>query len=51
MQGNGRIIERLYDYDRDGVSHDVGNATEMSVLIEYYNENAGYDGKAGGAVH
>lgn len=39
MQGNGRIIERLYDYDWDGVSHDVGNATEMSVLIEYYNEN------------
>lgn len=39
VQDNGRIIERLYDYDRDGVSHDVGNATEMSVLIEYYNEN------------
>ena len=39
MRGNGRIIERLYDYDRDGVSHDVGNATEMRVLIEYYNEN------------
>ena len=35
VQDNGRIIERLYDYDRDGVS----NATEMRVLIEYYNEN------------
>lgn len=38
-QDKGNILARLYDYDRDGVSHDLSDDTEITVLIEYYNEN------------
>ena len=35
----GNILARLYDYDWDGVSHDLSNGVETTVLIEYYAEN------------
>ena len=35
----GSILARLYDYDWDGVSHDLSDGAEITVLIEYYNEN------------
>lgn len=35
----GNILARLYDYDWDGVSHDLSDSAEITVLIEYYNEN------------
>ena len=35
----GKILARLYDYDWDGVSHDLNNGVETTVLIEYYAEN------------
>ena len=35
----GHILARLYDYDRDGVAHDLSDGAEITVLIEYYNEN------------
>ena len=38
-QDKGNILARLYDYDRDGVAHDLSDDTEITVLIEYYNEN------------
>ena len=38
-QDKGHILARLYDYDRDGVSHDLSDGAEITVLIEYYNEN------------
>ena len=46
----GNILARLYDYDWDGVSHDLSDSAEITVLIEYYNvnkvsENAGTEDK------
>ena len=35
----GNILARLYDYDWDGVAHELSDGTEITVLIEYYNEN------------
>ena len=35
----GNILARLYDYNWDGVSHDLSNGVETTVLIEYYAEN------------
>ena len=35
----GNILARLYDYDWDGVAHDLSDSAEITVLIEYYNEN------------
>lgn len=35
----GNILARLYDYDWDGVSHDLSDDAEITVLVEYYNEN------------
>lgn len=35
----GSILARLYDYDWDGVAHDLSDDAEITVLIEYYNEN------------
>lgn len=35
----GNILARLYDYDWDGVAHDLSDDAEITVLIEYYNEN------------
>ena len=35
----GNILARLYDYDWDGVSHNLNNGVETTVLIEYYAEN------------
>ena len=35
----GNILAHLYDYDWDGVAHDLSDSAEITVLIEYYNEN------------
>lgn len=35
----GNILARLYDYDWDGVAHGLSDDAEITVLIEYYNEN------------
>lgn len=35
----GNILACLYDYDWDGVTHELSDDAEITVLIEYYNEN------------
>lgn len=54
-QDKGNILARLYDYDRDGVAHELSDGTEITVLIEYYNknkvsENAGTEDKDCAAI-
>ncbi len=51
----GNILARLYDYDWDGVAHELSDGTEITVLIEYYNknkvsENAGTEDKDCAAI-
>lgn len=50
LQDKDKILARLYDYARDGVSLDLGNDTAIGELIKNYNEdkaseNAGTEDK------